>query len=534
MSYKRNLVIGIDGGTWSVLNRMIERGAMPNLAKLAASGCSGILRSTDPPVTPPAWTTLLTGVNPDKHKVFDFEEFDYKTAKTGYTNSSSIAVETMLSYLSGQGKKVVSMNMPMTYPAYQINGAMVSAFGSPGINSNFTWPTSLKNDILAEIPEYQTRPDWPGDKIIESIEQLKATANHIRMRHQQELNLFRLLNDKFNWDVFLLQIHTFDIFMHRAFKFTTPEYLDRNDQFTKQVLNIFRDLDNLIGSFASVCDLENDLVMVVSDHGHGMPTLHKIFPNLLLKEWGYLHTGRTLKRVLERARKDVNKLLGVTPDVIDSGDISHKTKINFSKTKAFAPYAMHQAGIFLNLSDRWDRGIISQQEYFQLITEIKNRFLDFRHPTTGKKLIEKVLTPGELYNCQTPEDGSLGDLILIPEENCIFSHSLHSPTTVIDFSQDNTQGMHSYDGIYLIAGNNTNANSIHNANIADIAPTIYAALDIEIPGNLDGKVIQNAFQNHLNEKYSQSSIMKTTSEKTNLTKDEEKELKKHLKNMGYL
>ncbi len=74
---KRKLVIvGIDGGTFKVINPLIAEGKLPHLEKLINSGVKGILKSTYPPITAAAWVSFMTGKNPGKHGYFDFREYN--------------------------------------------------------------------------------------------------------------------------------------------------------------------------------------------------------------------------------------------------------------------------------------------------------------------------------------------------------------------------------------------------------------------------------------------------------------------------
>ena len=70
------LVIGLDGATWDVLKPWMEDGTLPNLRAIRDRGAHGDLESTLPPLTPPAWSTFLTGKNPAKHGVFHFAQVD--------------------------------------------------------------------------------------------------------------------------------------------------------------------------------------------------------------------------------------------------------------------------------------------------------------------------------------------------------------------------------------------------------------------------------------------------------------------------
>jgi predicted AlkP superfamily phosphohydrolase/phosphomutase len=66
------LLIGLDGATFTILDPYAQRGVMPFLGELMERGTRASLRSVMPPLTPPAWTSLMTGKHPGQHGVFDF------------------------------------------------------------------------------------------------------------------------------------------------------------------------------------------------------------------------------------------------------------------------------------------------------------------------------------------------------------------------------------------------------------------------------------------------------------------------------
>ena len=74
----RVLVLGWDGATWDVLDRLLDAGRMPHLARLLDGGARAVLRSTDPPVTPAAWTSLATGMDPGRTGVLGFRHHDLR------------------------------------------------------------------------------------------------------------------------------------------------------------------------------------------------------------------------------------------------------------------------------------------------------------------------------------------------------------------------------------------------------------------------------------------------------------------------
>ena len=83
----KTLLIGLDGATFTVLDPLMERGVMPFLQRLAARGVRAPLRTVMPPLTPPAWTSLMTGKRPGQHGVFDF--FQKETPDSEYFHFAS-------------------------------------------------------------------------------------------------------------------------------------------------------------------------------------------------------------------------------------------------------------------------------------------------------------------------------------------------------------------------------------------------------------------------------------------------------------
>ena len=75
---KRAVIIGFDGMDPKLATRFMEKGVMPNLAKLRAKGTFLPLATTVPPISPVAWSSFLTGVNPGKHNIYDFLAPDRK------------------------------------------------------------------------------------------------------------------------------------------------------------------------------------------------------------------------------------------------------------------------------------------------------------------------------------------------------------------------------------------------------------------------------------------------------------------------
>ena len=75
----RVVVIGLDGLDPARVRRLMDAGQLPCLQRLAANGTFSTLGTTLPPISPVAWSSFQTGVNPGKHNIFDFLNRDLRT-----------------------------------------------------------------------------------------------------------------------------------------------------------------------------------------------------------------------------------------------------------------------------------------------------------------------------------------------------------------------------------------------------------------------------------------------------------------------
>ena len=106
MPIPKLIVVGLDAATFDVIDPLVEAGDLPNLAGLLDRGARGTLRSTTHPLTPLAWTTMVSGVNAGKHGIWDFSERDasgYGLRLVNGSHSRAPALWTRLSHGAGSG-----------------------------------------------------------------------------------------------------------------------------------------------------------------------------------------------------------------------------------------------------------------------------------------------------------------------------------------------------------------------------------------------------------------------------------------------
>src|SRR5689334_19321138 len=122
----RVLIVGWDGADWDILDPMLERGELPNLAKLIDSGQKGVSRSCLPSHSWAAWPTFLTGRDPAGHGVFDILEYKPGVSRRLPVSYRSIKAPTWPERLTEGGKTTLLVNVPLTYPAPDIKGVAIA------------------------------------------------------------------------------------------------------------------------------------------------------------------------------------------------------------------------------------------------------------------------------------------------------------------------------------------------------------------------------------------------------------------------
>jgi tetratricopeptide (TPR) repeat protein len=138
---KRVLLIGWDAADWKVARPLIEGGFMPSLGGLVAGGVSGNLTTLQPPLSPLVWTSVATGVRPDRHGILGFVEPDPRTGATRPVTSTSRRVKALWNMLSQEGLRSHVVSWYASHPAEPIRGTMVSnLFGLPSGAGVDTWP----------------------------------------------------------------------------------------------------------------------------------------------------------------------------------------------------------------------------------------------------------------------------------------------------------------------------------------------------------------------------------------------------------
>jgi len=501
----KTVLIGIDGATLDLVIPWIKKGKLPSFAKIKNEGLHGKLRSTTPYYSAPAWVSMVTGVQPGKHGIYDFFRTD--TCTKNIVNSRYRKVPAIWKMLTDEGKRSIVVNVPGSFPPEKINGVMITGLLTPSPNSNYTYPKELKKALVPKkigsyVLEQVAVDDIPKNLTAKyAPEKLAAQINNMTISHGEvTMNLMKMDD----WDFTMVVFRGTDDAQHLLW----------NKK--ELILSCYQQADEYIGKMMRAYPEAN--FILVSDHGFGKPKKYFYVNNALYNE-GYLqttsnptHNMNTLFALLfDRFSRIIFHLVPLQKIV--RSDIGRKlvlsgssqSGIDYSKTKAMY-HSVCSRGIRINLKDKYEHGIVDPKDYESIRDELINFLTNVKDPETGKRIVKKIYTKEEIYGKNAVNDPldiifeleaeySAQELLQPPEGlKEIFRSSKNKLSTLSEPGFYDWMGDHRPNGILFMYGKNIVQNKQVNASIVDIVPTILAMMNVPLSPDFDGKVLTEAFK----------------------------------------
>lgn len=526
-------MIGIDGACWDVLDRFGD--ALPNLSALKNEGAHGVLRSVIPPLSAPAWASFMTGSNPGKHGIYGFKMLRPGTRKFDFVSGSHRAGESLWGLLSRRGRRVVVINVPMTYPASPVNGVLVSGMDSPGTHADFVHPKELRDDLLRRFPGYRIHLHLAG-YLVSDRRKRKALAEILDMVEWRKRLAVHLV-EQTEWELFVVVFTASDRVQHYFW-----QDMERGGEFSDAVELVYRAIDSAVGEI--VRRIPDAAVFVMSDHGAGAFGGKTIYLAEWLRQKGYLvPKGRggavqgairssvdVLRRLLPSGPKDfLNRhfpgLRGRLHSYAGLGNI------DWSSTRAF--FGENTNTIRLNSRRTFDDGIVTDAEYDGLREEIIAHLDELRDPADGERLITKTYRREELY--AGPRAATAPDIVVVPGEFAYATTKRLRPDgQLVETAPHSlgTNGVHRLDGVFMVRGSGIKRGPAPLSSIMDLAPTILCLMGERVPRWMDGKLM-DVFASPVEVEYCDET-MDWGASGTQYSPAEAREMEERLRGLGYV
>ncbi|MFN2489111.1 MAG: alkaline phosphatase family protein [Actinomycetota bacterium] len=553
------LIIGLDALTPRLVEKWVAEDRLPNISRFLTEGAWGPMSSVPNRNSAPAWSTMVTGLNPGKHGIYWFTEDKPETYEYQFINGSYRRGKAFWRLLSEEGQRVSVMNVPLTFPAEEVNGVFVSGLDSPSAEDpRFTYPSELRHEVISTAGgEYYVYPalarfvvagqaDEGLDRLHRSIDKRAAVAEHLMGSRE--------------WDTFMVVFTESDVVQHFFWQHMDDPASEDPQRHRDAIRDTYEHLDAVVGELMSKVD-DDTVVVLVSDHGaRHEEGLARTLPNWL-GQLGLLTYREEERKTSARsvAFSTISKLFRRLDKTL-SPEMKHKlsrrfpwlrrrvevmmsfAKVDWSKTKAYTDGKRPE--IWINLQGRQSQGIVAPEDYESVRQEIIDRMSSAVCVKTGQPLVRRVLRREEAYSgpyverspdlvVQWMDEGACFD-IRYPDGTNHKLQKQHLPDDPFDHL---VNGGHDQYGIVALLGPGVKAGHIEDAQIADVAPTVLFLRDAAIPSDVDGKVLTDAFDEEVRSARTTRRGAEATmkpDEGAGYSEEEEAEIRERLRSLGYV
>ncbi len=443
----RVLVVGLDGFDYQLASTWLAD--LPNLRELMERGAHGPLLSIVQPVTPPAWTSMVTGRNPGW---FGFTDFTTRKpgsyAEQRLVHAGMVRADTVFDRADRAGLRTVALSVPVSYPPPRRQGGIVlSCIMAPSADRPVTHPPALKErwtSLLGQPLLFDaaiTDSDVRGDR--------QALLHKLDALDRQRFDLARHLLAGGEWDLAFMVCTGTDRVAHYFLD-------DRHDP--DAVHDHYVRCDQQLGGLLD--DLPGDsAVLVASDHG-----VQRLDGTVNLNDWlaraGYL--------VLEEQ-------VGTACRLVDA-------PVDWARTRAWASGFGGQ--IWLNRAGVLPLGWLDEEQADGVARELAAHLLELAGDD-GQAPKVQVHSREELYS--GPFAASCPDLCVQFDELRLLARNSVGHGQTISPPDGEDVASHAQHGFLALAGPGIGAvGTCHALSIYDIAPTILDLLRLD-QGQLDGR-----------------------------------------------
>jgi predicted AlkP superfamily phosphohydrolase/phosphomutase len=459
---KRVVIIGWDSAPTDLFDEQWQA-RMPNLHRFLSEGTYGPLRSSDPPITVPAWTSMFSSRNPGALGFFGFRNRKAgEYAGKWIATCAAVGVPRIWDIASQAGKRCCVLNVPQTYPlpAQSVNGIMISSFLTPSTDSDYTYPPDLKTELDQVAGGYEIDCDnFRTDNKAQLLEDIRRISD-------KRFAVASHLLQKEPWDLFAMVHMGSDRIQHGFWKFHDPRHhkYEAGNPFENAIKDYYGRLDEQLGVLVDLAG-DDAAVIIVSDHG-----AKRMKGSFNINDWLLEHGYLTL-------RQPVTEQTAFSEDLVD-----------WPRTKAWA-WGGYYSRIFMNVAGREPQGIIRAQDYEterdELIAAIEAIPDDQGRPmeTVAHKAEDIYTGP---YVADAPDLLVYFDALHWRAGQGLGNPSVYSFDTEI--GPDDS--VHDFYGIYAsIAPGHPESGYQQGLHLMDVAPTVCRLLGIDTPAEMEGKSI---------------------------------------------
>lgn len=499
MKHVRVLFIGWDGAEPALVEPWVEQGLLPVLRELVRRGAGGRIRSTTPPVTPPAWTSAVTGVDPGRHGIYSFTRPSLTDYGEQLVSAAERQAPSIWHYLSAAGHTVGVFNLSLSYPPEPVNGFLFAGFDAPVFTPQIVYPQEAFRLATRNVSGYvhEGLGEMQGEAAVEAINR--------QVRQQRDM-LFNL-TEEIPVEILAVNYNAPDHVHHHAWPLNSSAEQVAADTHGAVAL-AYRHLDSILGDILERFAGPETHIILFSDHGGGGMRGHLSLAQAL-EEGGFLvRRGEVRVSTLSRLRRLARRAL---PRTLKSRlwalagsrrreQMAHSLRaglvadVDWSRTRAF-PWGS-SGFVQVNLQGREPQGCVPPAERERVLDELEAFLREIRDPRTGRPVVGTLRRGEDLF--RAPRVGYPPDLLaegvdheyaIMPQWEGWGPEAPHG-LRLVGANERYLRGItanHRPWGILVTAGPAVRPGAlVPPLSMVDLAPTVLYLVGQPIPEGLDG------------------------------------------------
>lgn len=453
----RVLLIGIDGGSWNVIDPMIARGELPNLAALMQRGVHAELETVEPLISPAVWTSIATGRSPKAHGIGDF-----------YATRLRRKTPTVFERLAASGRRVGTYDFLMTWPPASFPGG-------------FVIPGWLRRDESVSPPDVWQRIDL--SPFASDYTDLRSSDDYLKLARREVVSKaerWNALAEAFDIELGATTFYAADMTSHRFWRAGYPEQFDdaapgaANPVYAAAISEAMKGIDRAVGEIVAA-QAPGDTVLIVSDHGfHAADEARRVW----VTSFREVAANMSLR---DREGFSVQTVFGVVIVRVHPGEFAQQEALLDRLLELFASFESSDGTALLsaNLIDVAERPASARRPLLQRLRQWATRLV-------VEHWFDVELDPAaHAYLFAFPAADRLDSLW--PDSEIAAGGRKMAARRV--FTPEEFTGEHDPIGIFLAAGAPI-AGRPERARISvlDIAPLIHYLAGDRIPDDLEGEL----------------------------------------------
>jgi len=454
MSGTRVIVVGLDCAAPTLLFDRY-RASMPHLSQMMAEGTWGELRSSDPPITVPAWTCMVTGRDPGELGLYGFRNRVRGRTELSLGGGPVGRTKHLWDWLGERGVRVAPLFVPLAAPPWPVFGEWVAGFLSTG--DPWCYPPSIGDELESRFGTYRS-----------DVEDFRADDHERILADIQTMTEQHFDIAKHVWETrqpgFMMMVEIgLDRFHHAFWRHLDPSHPrhDPNNPWIDAGREYHAQLDQRLGDLKR-CAGRDTTILVVSDHG--ARAMHGGF---CINDW-----------------------------LIDRGDLVLHEKpteptpfrhdlVDWSRTTAWAEGGYY-ARVCLNVEGREPRGALRASEVAGAKASLR-RSLTKLTDDRGRPVPTTVHDPLDHYR---KARGFPPDLMVYFADLSLRAvASVGNGRRIVEGNDTGPDSCnHDWNGVFVMSGGAAPPRGrVSGAEIYDLTPTVLGLYDIERPPEILGR-----------------------------------------------